>query len=99
MGELKDPILIPILAKVYNSAWLELKVAIVRALGKIGGPAVINPLIKGLHDNHPKTRFVAVAQLKILQNEEALNALKQKVNTENDLRVKREMDSAIQNYA
>jgi HEAT repeat protein len=98
MGELKDPTLVPILAKVYNSAWLELKVAIIRALGKIGGPAVIKPLIKALLDNHPKIRFIAVGQLKMLQNDEALNALKQTVNYEKDLRVKREMESAIQNY-
>jgi HEAT repeat protein len=98
MGELKDPTLIPILAKVYNSAWLELKVVIIIAIGKIGGPAVINPLIKALLDNHPKVRFIAVGQLKILQIDEALNALKQTVNIENDLRVKKEMESAIQNY-
>ncbi len=84
MGELRDRSLIPILAKIYNSAWLELKIAIIRALGKIGGHDAIKPLTKATFDNHPKIRFVAVGQLKMLQNAEGLNAMKQTVHIGKD---------------
>ncbi|MEI6579542.1 MAG: HEAT repeat domain-containing protein [Eubacteriales bacterium] len=98
IGELRDRRTIPILAKVYNSAWLELKVAIIKALGKIGGPDVIPHFVKALGDRHPKIRYVAVRQLSMFRNARVLNALKQAACNEKDKRVMAEMEKVIQNY-
>ena len=98
MGALKDTNAVPILASVFNSAWLELRAEIVRSLGRIGGPEVIGPLITALKDNHPKIRHIAVCKLFDLKHKRAKKALRQAISHENNREVRIDIESALSKW-
>ena len=86
------------LAEVYKTAWLELRAEIVRSLGRIGGPAVIVPLIVALNDIHPKIRHITVYKLYDLHHKRAINALRKAVCIEKNQLVKADIVAAISKY-
>jgi len=98
MGKLRDKKSIPVLEKVFTTAWLELKAEIVRAHGNIGGHAVLEPLIRALGDKHPKVRYIATWKLLDLQHPKALKALEKAIRRERNKTVKGKMEWAIVNY-
>ncbi len=98
MGALEDPKAIPVLASVFNSAWLELRAEIVRSLGRIGGSEVIDPLITALKDNHPKIRHIAVCKLFDLKHKRAKKALRQAISHENNREVRIDIESALSKW-
>ena len=98
MGALKDTNAVPILASVFNSAWLELRAEIVRTLGRIGGPEVIDPLIIALKDNHPKIRHIAVWKLFDIKHKRAKKALRQAISHENNREVRINIESALSKW-
>ncbi len=98
MGALKDTNAVPVLASVFNSAWLELRAEIVRSLGRIGGPEVIDPLILALKDNHPKIRHIAVWKLFDLQHKRAIKAIRQAISRERNLEVRIDIESVLSKW-
>jgi HEAT repeat protein len=98
MGSLRDSSAVPVLASVYESAWLELRAEIVRSLGRIGGPEVIDPLISALKDNHPKIRHIAVWKLFDLQQKRAIKGLRQAIGRESNREVRADLESALSKW-
>jgi HEAT repeat protein len=98
MGALGNSAAVPVLASVFESAWLELRAEIVRSLGRIGGNEVIGPLIAALKDNHPKIRRIAVWKLFDLQHKRARKALRQSITHEKNRYVRAEIETALSKY-
>ncbi len=98
MSRLHDRRSVPVLAKVFITAWLELKAAIVMSLGNLGGPSTLKPLITALGDSHPKIRYIAVWKLRDLQHPRALKALKQALIREKNKHVREQMEGVLTNY-
>lgn len=76
LGNLKDQRAMPAFIKLFPTAWLELKAEIIRSMVKIGGRAVIDPLVEAMKDNHPKIRFLAAWALGIQRNSRSKNELR-----------------------
>lgn len=98
MGELHDRRAVPVLAKVYFSAWLELRVEIVKSLGKLGGKTAIEALISAMKDKHPKIRQIVLRQLKNIRNDKAFKTLKQAFLIERDKQVKKQIELALLHF-
>jgi HEAT repeat protein len=95
MGKLKNQSAVPLLAAVYETAWLELRAQIVRSYGDIGGKSIINHLITALHDKHPKIRYIAAGKLQDNLNPKALKAIKMALGKEKNKYVKEAMERVI----
>jgi len=95
IGKLKNNDAVPLLAAVYETAWLELRAQIVRSFGDIGGKSVIHHLIAALHDKHPKIRYIAVGKLKDTMHPQALKAIKMALSREKNKYVKEAMERVI----
>ena len=77
-GNLKDPRAVPILAPLLHDS--EVKYGVPWALGEIGDPRAIEPLITALGDDDPSIRVFAIQALEKLDAKEALPRLRTLLN-------------------
>ena len=95
MGKLKSPSAIPVLATVYETAWLELRAQIVRSFADTGGKGVADHLIKALLDQHSKIRYIAVGKLEEIRSPKVLKAIKTAFDKEKNKYVRDAMEQLI----
>lgn len=98
MGQLEDPGAVPVLSAVFQGAWADLKMAIIRSLNRIGGKGAQKTLLLALHDKIPKVRYLAAWALGERKNPASLKALKKALPVEKSKYVRKQIEASIEQY-
>lgn len=98
IGHIGDQSSVPVLVKIFPSAWLELKAQIVRSLRLIGGKGVLAPLIEALNDKHPKIRYLSAWALGHQKSKQVLKILEKAALIEKNGYVLNSIREAINNF-